>query len=1042
MGKQHYLFYGDLSEIDPDVAELIRLETTRQDQTLILIPSESSIPKAVRDATGSTFSNIYAEGYPPEAMRRQSQRQILDMGAQLTEYRRRSDLRYYKGTEYANIIEALARRRVAEAFTSDTTNADSLYVNVQPLSGGPANNAVYTALLNVGDPVLGMDLITGGHLSHGSPVNRSGLQYRIISYGIDPQTELLNYERIRALAHKHRPRMIIGGFSSYPYAADWQQFRSIADEVDAYLLADVAHVAGLILAGLYPNPVGIADVVTFTTHKSLQGPRGAVAITHKKALAQKLDRAVFPGEQGGPHINSIAGVAVAMRIVGSEQFRNLQSQIIANAAALAQRLQERGFRIPHGGTNTHLLLLDCKSRQGEDGTFLSGDMAARILDLVGIVVNRQTIPGDRNALQPSGLRLGVNWVTQRGAREDHMAKIADIIADLLESAQPYSLTGRLRKQARAKVDFTMLRDCRTRIRQLLQTLADGGLEEKESLVFTYPHNNDLQSSDAETAIASISGKAATAFLHTVLTSDVESLADGETQPTSLRNSKGEIFAEAELQRSGDQYTLNLMNNGGHAIAWLRALSDGLTIMDERDLTASAPGPVLIEEVVVKSSPRQMRGETMSIKAYQIGLPYTAGLGELPRFDWQGIEEGELFKTPLHANHLALGARMAPFAGYEMPLWYSSVGEEHKAVRRNCGVFDVTHMGVYRMQGAGAERFLNTLTTNDVRQLRVNQSQYTFLLDIDGQPLDDLLVYRLSSDDFLLVVNAANDAKNWAWLNAVKANKVRVDEQFPARRLEGDTSFALQDLRAEGAGTDRLVDIALQGPTSREVLLSLEGDHETDEQLRRLSWAGIVPMKLAGFDLLVSRTGYTGERIAYELFVHPDQASALFSTLLEAGAAACGLAARDSLRIEAGLPLYGQELAGRQALNPADAGFGAYVKLSQPFFVGKSAFLRHERERDSEIVRFRCTQRGLRPVHNGDPLVNERGRVVGIVTSCSSMADGHAIGLAYAKRGEVKVGGHLGVVAGSTHAQKFGDLRLGGRVTVPQPIEILRRFPRL
>ena len=289
-----FLFRGSVDELDPDVSELIRHETARQQEKLILIPSESTVPFAVRNALSSSFHNIYAEGYPLENSRRLTQREILDYDQRLPEFRRNADQRYYKGTEYANIIEALARRRAAELFAGNGLSAEDLYVNVQPLSGAPANNAVYSALLDVGDTVMGMDLIMGGHLTHGSPVNRSGKYYKIVSYTIDPETGRLDYEQMMKLALEQRPRLIIGGFSSYPFAPDWNAYREIADAVGAYLLADVAHVAGLIAAGVYPNPVGIADVVSFTTHKTLNGPRGAVLITHRRTLGRQIDRAVFP----------------------------------------------------------------------------------------------------------------------------------------------------------------------------------------------------------------------------------------------------------------------------------------------------------------------------------------------------------------------------------------------------------------------------------------------------------------------------------------------------------------------------------------------------------------------------------------------------------------------------------------------------------------------------------------------------------------------------------------------------------------------------
>ena len=232
-------------------------------------------------------------------------------------------------------------------------------------------------------------------------------------------------------------------------------YRDIADAVGAYLLADVAHVAGLIAAGVYPNPVGIADVVSFTTHKSLNGPRGAVLITHKKSLARKLDRAVFPGEQGGPHINTMAGLAIALRLAQSDQFRQLQRRVLTNAERLAQKLTARGFHLPHGGTNTHLLVVDCKSVKGPDGTSLSGDMASRVLDLAGIVTNRQTIPGDASALRPSGIRIGTPWVSQRGFGDAEIDELGDIIADVLGACVPFSLTGRVRALAARPKSISM-----------------------------------------------------------------------------------------------------------------------------------------------------------------------------------------------------------------------------------------------------------------------------------------------------------------------------------------------------------------------------------------------------------------------------------------------------------------------------------------------------------------------------------------------------------------------------------------------------------
>ncbi len=1039
------LFRGGVEALDPDVAELIRHETARQQEKLILIPSESTVPFAVRSALSSAFHNIYAEGYPLENSRRMTPSEILDYDARLPEFRRNADQRYYKGVEYANILEALTRRRAAELFAPDGLAADELYVNVQPLSGAPANNAAYTALLDVGDTVMGMDLIMGGHLTHGSPVNRSGKFYNIVSYTINPENERLDYEQMLALALEHKPKLIIGGFSSYPFAPDWSEYRKIADAVGACLLADVAHVAGLIAAGVYPNPVGIADVVSFTTHKTLNGPRGAVLITHRKDLASKIDRAVFPGEQGGPHINAMAALAVALRLASTEQFRELQRRTLKNARRLADKLLSRGFRLPHGGTDTHLLLLDCKTVKGPDGATLSGDMAARILDLAGIVVNRQTIPGDSSALRPSGIRLGATWLTQRGIREADIDELGDIIADLLSNCTPFHLNGRIRPLPRAKVDFDALLGARRRVRQLSQRL---GID-TEASADDYPHFYGTDVDDAESCLKiSVSGAAAGDFLHVVTTSDVAALSDGESQPTHILEQDGAVMVSGTLERvSAKDYRLIIAGRACRAVEWLRCLSDGFVRFDDADVHAKAPGPVAVT-VLGEAEPPMLAGTAgYDRKAYAIGISGESALAQpapdLPRFTPEIATVDMLRETPLHSLHRELGAKMAPFAGYEMPLWYASVSQEHAAVRNDAGIFDVAHMGVFEVKGPGAAQFLDQVTTNDVKRLKVGHSHYTYLLDVDGLPLDDLMIYRLAPQRYLAVVNAANNDVDWAWLNAVSRGEALIDPAHPARRIEGADRFQLRDLRAPQWQAERRVDIALQGPKSRDYLLRLGGAPGDLAAIKSLRWAGVAQVTLGGFDLIVSRTGYTGERVAYELFVHPDQSAALFRSLVEFGVTPCGLAARDSLRTEAGLPLYGFELAGDLGLNPADAGFGAYVKLYKPFFVGKAAFIQHEAGREHQISRFRLDGRGARPAHYGDPIVDARGRVIGIVTSCNIDSEGNQTGQALLDRGQRKVGTQLAVFAGSARAKpiKPAQLSLGKRAPLPQPLTVISRFPR-
>lgn len=1051
-----YLFRGELAELDPDVADLIRHETARQARYLILIASESTVPFAVREALTSSFHNLYAEGYPLDETRSMSQREILNYNARLPEYRRWADKRYYKGTEYADIVEALARRRAAELFATPQYSADKLFVNVQPLSGAPANNAIYSALLKVGDTVMGMDLLHGGHLTHGSPVNRSGKNYKIVSYGVDPRTELLDYDQIMALAKEHKPKMIIAGYTSYPYAPDWQKFRAIADEVGAFLMADIAHVAGLVIAGDYPSPVGIADVVNFTTHKTLAGPRGAVIITHKSQIASKVDRAVFPGEQGGPHVNTMAALAVALRLAATQQFKDLQHQTVKNAARLAEKLAARGIRIPHNGTNTHMLLVDCKTIVGKDGTSLSGDIAARILDLAGIVLNRNTIPGDQSAFRASGLRIGTAWVTQRGFGEAEIDQLATIIADVLQACVPFSYGGKKGPEPRARVDFDVLQQAKIAVRDLATSVGIDTDVEADG----YPHFYYLDSEDHRSGwtTLAIKGESAQAFLNTALTSNVLSLHNGEEQPTWVLEADGSPMTHGILEAQTEFYLLHVAENAGRVVTWLRSLSDGFVVFDPTDVYAKAPGPVDVQIIGTTDTTRlktDIRKDWIkdhsgyAAKSYFIGINGENYAGpqsdDLPLFTWEDPKQDGLKTTSLHALHKELGAKLVEFAGYDMPVWYSSVSEEHQAVRTGAGIFDVTHMGVLDVTGEGAAAFLDSMTTNEVDKLAVGKSHYTYLLNHDGIPLDDLMIYCLGEQHYLVVVNASNNDKNWNYLLDAQAGKIRFGAVRQGKRKpNGADLCVIRDLRDRSVGADMRVDVALQGPKSTDILLGLGGTEADKAKVKKLAWAGVTQVKLGNYDLIVSRTGYTGERVAYELFVHPDKAPQLFRELVLHGATPCGLAARDSLRTEAGLPLYGHELAGPLNLNPADAGFGNYVKLWKPYFVGKRSYLAHELERQSEITRFRMDNKGARPAHQGDPVVDKKGKVVGVVTSCSIDSEGYQSGQAYLHDDYTTEGTVIGVFAGSarTRAGKApGELSVGDRIPMPEPATVLSRFPK-
>lgn len=1070
MPLDDFLFRGDLAGVDPDVAALVDFEAIRQVRKLIMIPSESSIPEAVREAVGSVLGNIYAEGYPPEEWRTMDEFDLLDMDVRLAEFRRKGSPRYYKGTEVAEIVESLARLRTAERFATDKYKAKDLFVNVQPLSGAPANSAVYTALVQPGDTIMGMNLLDGGHLTHGSPVNRSGLFFNIVSYGVRKDDEKLDYDQMRDLALKHRPKFIIAGFTSYPWSADWKLIRQIADEAGSLVLADVSHVAGLIVAGEYPSPVGIADVVSFTTHKTLHGPRAAILITHNRQIARKLDRAVFPGEQGGPHVNTIAGLAVAMKLAGTTQFRNLQKQIVVNARTMADRFQERGIRIPYGGTDTHMFLIDVGKITGQDGTPFSGDVAARILDIAGVVANRNTIPGDASPFKSTGVRFGTTWITQRGFRERECIQLTDAMADLLLSCQPFSYPKAGGKTDwRAKVNFETFVDVQQRIARLALS---AGIDYPVPTLIDYPKEADaaeehfrvLPDDDdyrEEWQTLHIYGQSAERFLDTVLTSNPSGLGYSEWQPTFVMDANGVYLSRGVLEKLTDVvYLLHVEENVDLIAQWLTALSDGYVQFDPTDLHAKVPGPVSVSPL--PDAPAIYRFNDIDFaadwlhaqigidpcKAYFVGCNASSYQGPtapgLKAFSWQEpATSGEMLTTPLHLLHQQLGAKLAPFAGYEMPLWYASVTEEHRAVRTGAGMFDVTHMGVFEVAGTGAEAFLNVLTTNDVSALAPGESHYSYVLGTDGIPLDDIFVYRRGKNLFMLVVNASNNDKIWAWINAVKNGDVIIDAKRPWAKATGREQVTIRDLRAVSSGADRRVDIAVQGPESLKKLLGLHGSEEDKAKLKNLQWTELCEITLDGFDLIISRTGYTGERVAYEVFVHPDRAADFFKLLIGQGVTPCGLAARDSLRTEAGLPLYGHELAGDLNMNPADAGFGSYVKTWKPFFIGKRAFMDYEAKRDVDLVRFRVDSKGLRAPHPGDPIVDNRGRVIGQVTSCSVDSEGYQVGLALVKNKFSAEGASLLVYAnaGDSKGNKTpGEAAIGDKVAVPQSASVISRFP--
>ena len=386
-----------IAEFDPEIAQAISNEDARQEAHIELIASENYCSPAVMEAQGSKLTNKYAEGYPGK--------------------------RYYGGCEYVDVIEQLAIDRAKELFGAD-------YANVQPHAGSQANSAVYLALLNPGDTVLGMSLAHGGHLTHGAKVSFSGKTYNAIQYGLNPETGEIDYEEVERLAEEHKPRMIVAGFSAYSQIVDWQRFRDIADKVGAYLFVDMAHVAGLVAAGVYPSPVQIADVTTTTTHKTLRGPRsGLILAKANEEIEKKLQSAVFPGNQGGPLVHAVAAKAICFKEAMAPEYKTYQQQVVKNAKAMAEVLIARGYDVVSGGTENHLFLLSL-IKQGD----ITGKEADAWLGAAHITVNKNSVPNDpRSPFVTSGIRIGTPAVTTRGFGEAEVRDLAGWIADILDA---------------------------------------------------------------------------------------------------------------------------------------------------------------------------------------------------------------------------------------------------------------------------------------------------------------------------------------------------------------------------------------------------------------------------------------------------------------------------------------------------------------------------------------------------------------------------------------------------------------------------------
>ncbi len=1157
---------AELHRIDPLSELILSAEEVRQQAKLVLIPSESACPPAVRRVLGSVFTDLYAEGLPaPRATSAESEG-ALEIECQLAYYHRYADKRYYQGCDYANLIERLARRRVAELFATAEVPAEHLYANVQPLSGAAANNAVYEACLETGDALMGLDLTQGGHLTHGSPYNRSGKYFRVTSYGIDPQTGRIDYEAIARVAQEVRPRMIVAGASAYPWEIDWARLKEICDSLPdpAYLMADIAHPAGLVVAGLFPNPIGYADFVTFTTHKTMIGPRGAVILTADAGLADRVDRAVFPGEQGGPHMNNIAAMAVAFRLAATPEFAALQAKTVAAAQALAGALQKRGLTLAYGGTSTHLLLVDLKGVKLERDPAagspwqypLKGDTAARLLDLCGLVCNKNTIAGDINAGDSSAIRLGTTWAVQRGLGPEHMDELADIINGVITRIEPFRYQGPAGNLPRGKTDLTVIERARQRVQDLLRhtinpprpvevtvrVSLDGGRASAARAGAAAAESAVLSHLD-ECGILRVSGERSRAFLEGALTANIMGLQPGQARRSRLLDGDARPVAAPlvlclEPEADGRRRYLLVTDHPDQVRGWLNALSDGFVRFAD-DILAKIDGPAVVEwlddmtvlglwgprasSVVAHLAPAMsgMRSgsfeegeaggasllvaradQDMQTPSYwlvtsqaeakalwaaarteveaaggaaagrvaasggpagdatDLSKPYFVGQPRLleqaeptaepkPEFRFE-LPETEPRPSVLYDEHLKLTARrnMVNFAGWTMPVWYSTTSEEHTAVRERAALFDLSHMGVLEFSGDGATRFLDMVCTNYVPWLKVGESHYSYALDIDGRPMDDIFVYRLALDRYMVVVNAANAEKMEEWFRAVNERSVLIDRQHPVRQV--DATCAIRNLKDHSAGADQRVDLAVQGPCSLAVLQCTVDDPSDATRLYRLKKFGVVEVRFGGHSVIVTRTGYTGEPVGYELYVHPDAAPALWNLLLEKGEPysilPAGLGARDSARTEAGLPLFGHELAGPYDVSPGGAGYPSFVKLHKPFFVGREPYIVAEKARTHQIIRFRINSTGVRMARQGDPVLSTRGVVIGNVTS-SVAVGGVQVGMAYVDRRYAEVGTRLAIFAVSSQTGAAGQaetkhpaaLAPGDRVVLPLDATVIDRF---
>jgi glycine hydroxymethyltransferase len=981
-------FAADPDRSESDILKVARVEHERQWRQLVMIPSESIGHPAAVELLSSEFNNVYAEGLPSPLLCHDPRESALDEERFWSWQARLSDRRFYKGTVNANRVELLAQKAIADVFSQlpDSPRSDDIFVNMQALSGAAANQAVYVALLETGDRVMGLDLSHGGHLTHGSEFNFSGKRYEARSYGIDESTRKLDYEQVRRQALEWRPKLLIGGASGYSWDFDWAALRGIADEVGAYLLADIAHLAGLVAGGVAMNPLPHAHVVTFTTHKTLCGPRGAVILSADAEIGRRLDSAVFPGLQGGPHVNKFAAIGRLFELIRSdrETFCAFQRRVVENARFFAECLAKEGFTLEYRGTNTHMLLVDLKRFPVDGPTALDGEIASRLLELGGIVCNKNVLPGDPDGAHASGLRFGLPWLTQRGVTQAHLREIASVVKAVLQPVRTFSVwTPSAEERCRGRIPAGVIEAAGKR------TLAIA-----ESLPWPpRPAAKPWKGVDAtvgdRTALL-LRGDKVRLALDEMLAARLP--VDGSPVRTTMLRSDGSRIADviaAELPRLGREERWVLLvpaSKADEIAAWVRQLSDGYLLFDPEDLQRKVPGPTVIEPLDASAVPERVATYAQGpvsdpTKPSFIGQPAVYASAKPPAKPPYGYVAPELplRRTVLNERHKALGAKMAPFAGWEMPIQYpSGITAEHRAVRTAAGLFDVSHMSAFEFSGPRALAFLEGLLGNAVSKLDPGEAQYSCVMYPDGRLADDVYLYRLERERFMLISNAANAERVKDWVEAVNGEEVLIDLDMPGKRLDGPVAFrALRD-----AGEESLVGMAFQGPLSLRVLQMLVEERSDKWDLAHMGMNTIIPARLAGLSTRVARTGYTGERTGFEIYVHPDSAGALWDAILETGGPMgvlpAGLGARDSTRVEAGLPLFGHDLEGDLGLSPTEAGYGFTVQLHVPFFIGRNRYMARVAQSRRHLLRLRG--HGRKTLRPGHVILNADGKPAGAVTS--------------------------------------------------------------